>query len=1038
MPHSFLSIAIPFKVELSDCVEKYLDELGKPLLEEHVQSTLSPEQASYEATDPKSLRTNLDKTLIIHFLSITVVRGESRQKIVKKGEQRESETESSFIIIEASVDGSMDHAVNAIVDAMRVELHKLLQAAELPVSHTGLSDFLHAHRLDVGQAWFTTRKLRPGLNYDGTPGMTVQRIKSEANLAESIAEMLSRSISGSSALAVLEQVRSNLWIKGEKWAFVVEPAPCLRGSAFGKWAAVWGFLKSAISVLLWPFLLLLASPTAFFLIALVIPRYRASWSEYFLDVALITGAVLAIEVFSAIGGYSWLRHREKTDVSDNVAPTTTHVEKLMRRETFGAQNHLAASSIMKPGWLRWLTLRIGLWAAGATAKYKSRPSFLAETGVIHFARWILLPGSKKLLFMSNYDGAFESYLEDFIEEAHEGVTGIWSNTLGFPRTERLFWKGATDGDRLKWWTRRQQHPSWVWYVAYPSLSLARIRTNAAVRQGVAAARTEADAADWLSCFGSSPRPASALQFPEVSTLLFGGLGRLRAGMCVFVRIPSDKADAKAWLGSIAEEVSYGNQLTASKALVVGFAPSALKKLGLIEEALATFPVAFQQGNAAPWRARTLGDIDRDDPEHWLWGAGAQTADNTATISTGTQTQNQVDAVILIYTQDPGQQPALEKTATDQIRRFGGDVVMQLKLKDLPGPGQTQHLPKEPFGFLDGISNPIIRGIRSTKSKDSTDLVEAGEFILGYPDNLGYMPPSPSVAPDDDPKGFLPSTGADLLRQRPDFSEPSATARRDLGMNGAFLVVRQLEQDTSAFEEFLVDAERKLAANGRQPKNVPGPLRDWIAAKMVGRWRDGTSLVRHPDASGTASFAGGQNVGGIRPDNEFSFRIEDPNGLRCPFGAHIRRANPRDSFVSELKHAKGGTKEKQLADQIKEQLRIVNRHRLLRVGRPYEAQECRGAPDNRLDKPGLLFMCLNADIERQFEFIQQSWVLGPSFHGLQDEIDPLIGNRQGAETFTIPTPDGPLLISDIKDFVRVRGGGYFFLPGKRALKFLADQ
>ncbi len=134
-----------------------------------------------------------------------------------------------------------------------MELHKLLEAAELPVSETGLSDFLHDHRLDVGQGWFTTRKLRPGFDQDGTPGMTVQRIKSEANLAESIAEMLSQSISGSSALAVLEQVRSNLWVKGEKWAFVAEPAPCLQGSAFGKWAVVWGFLKSGISVLYGPF-----------------------------------------------------------------------------------------------------------------------------------------------------------------------------------------------------------------------------------------------------------------------------------------------------------------------------------------------------------------------------------------------------------------------------------------------------------------------------------------------------------------------------------------------------------------------------------------------------------------------------------------------------------------------------------------------------------------------------------------------------------------------------------------------------------------
>jgi len=179
---------------------------------------------------------------------------------------------------------------------------------------------------------------------------------------------------------------------------------------------------------------------------------------------------------------------------------------------------------------------------------------------------------------------------------------------------------------------------------------------------------------------------------------------------------------------------------------------------------------------------------------------------------------------------------------------------------------------------------------------------------------------------------------------------------------------------------------------------------------------------------------------VQPDNDFSFRTEDPNGLRCPLGAHIRRANPRDSFASGLeKQPEGATNEQvkeQFAEQINEQLRIVNRHRILRVGRSYEAQECRVGPTNTLDKPGLVFMCLNADIERQFEFVQQSWVLGPSFHGLPDEIDPLVGNRHGSEAFSIPMPDGPTRIKDIKDFVRVRGGGYFFLPGKRALRYLA--
>jgi deferrochelatase/peroxidase EfeB len=1026
--HSFVTIAIPFDAGLSEAVEDYLDNLGTPLLDDHVTSALSPLQAKRGETPP--LRAKLDETQVIHFMSITVVRGDDERSAGTRDERRQFKPENSFIIIEATVDGGMDRAVDTIAEIMAEEFHAVLEKAKVPDRDMRLSALFRKYRHDIGQGWFSTRRLRPGLNYDGTPGMTVRRIKQEAKLAEQIVDMLAP---GGNALSVLEDVRSKLWVKGEKWAFVAEPAPCLQANGFSKWGAAWGFTKSATSNLVWPFLLVLIVPTVIFLLSLAVPELRARWSGYFIVAALVTGLLVGIEVLAAAVGYALLRHREKADVCDDIAPKAKHVEKLMRRETFGAQNHLAASSIMKPGWFRRLTLRIGLWAAGFIAAYGSRPSFLGPTGGIHFARWILLPGTNKLLFMSNYDGAWETYLEDFIEKAHDGVTGIWSNTQGYPRTESLFSKGATDGDRLRRWTRRQQHPSWFWYVAYPKLSLARIRTNAAIRQGIAAARTEADAADWLSCFGSSPRPANALQLEEMSTLVLGGLRRLRSGTCLFLRLSSEKVKTRRWLTSIGDEVSYGDHLNASNALVLGFAHSGLQKLGLTKEHLATFPVAFQHGNAAPWRARTLGDIGLDDPKHWFWGAGNQTTNQTKTMSAGTEAEKQVDAVMLIYARDPAELPRLEQAQIDQIKGYGGQIVFRIKFKELPEQQHgAQRLLKEPFGFLDGISNPIIRGIRSAKSEDAAHLVDPGEFILGYPDNLGYTPPSPAVAPGDDPEGILPSVGADLSRQRPDFSERSATARHDLGLNGAFLVVRQLEQDKSVFDAFLDTAVQKLTGSGHEPKGISVPLRDWIAAKMVGRWPDGTSLVRHPRNPGTCALAGGPKGRDVPPDNDFSFRTEDPNGLRCPFGAHIRRANPRDSFVSGLEKQP----EEQFAEQIKEQLRIVNRHRILRVGRPYEAQECVGAPENKLDKPGLVFMCLNADIERQFEFVQQSWVLGPSFHGLQNEIDPLVGNRQGSETFSIPTPGGPTWIKDIKDFVRVRGGGYFFLPGKRALRFLA--
>ena len=134
-------------------------------------------------------------------------------------------------------------------------------------------------------------------------------------------------------------------------------------------------------------------------------------------------------------------------------------------------------------------------------------------------------------------------------------------------------------------------------------------------------------------------------------------------------------------------------------------------------------------------------------------------------------------------------------------------------------------------------------------------------------------------------------------------------------------------------------------------------------------------------------------------------------MRCPFGAHIRRANPRDSFDPGSN----------------DQIGISNRHRILRVGRQYE--------DN--GKTGLLFMCLNGDIERQFEFVQQTWLMSPSFHGLSCEKDPVLGDGEaGACGFTVPSRYGPLALSPMPAFITTRGGGYFFMPGRRLIEYLS--
>jgi deferrochelatase/peroxidase EfeB len=939
--HSFVTIAVPFYVAQAESVEGCLDRFGNPLRQQFAE--------------------RLDAAAFVHFMSINVVRHDGGK--------------TAHLLIEITADGTAEDAIDKFAAALDEPLREALAAANVNPG-SSLVKFLSSHCCPVGQGWFS----RPGLNFDGTPGHSVTRIRKEHELAQTIGGFLATMRPEPSALATLERVRAKLWAdESAKWAFVPEPTPLLGDMPPSGPKTILTILWSAVVTLLWP--LVLVSLAAFALI-----WWLGSWSLGGFATALLVGLVVILAQLGAI--YAVLRRKESTDVPEDITPPAQLVEEIMKRESFGAQNHLAAASLMKPGWFRRLTLRAGLWFAGQLAVHFSAPGRLGTTSVIHFARWVLLPRTNQLLFMSNFDGTWERYLEDFIELAARGVTGIWSNTVGFPKTRNLLFGGATDGDRLRRWTRRQQYPRRIWYSAYPRLTVPRVRTNAAIRQGIASARTEQQAADWLSCFGSSPCPADGLRVTEIPTLVFGGLRRLAHSECLFIELADDVPQARAWLSSIEAHISYGDHLSEDAALAVGFSQSGLRKLGLKEDHLATFPAAFQHGNAAPWRSRALGDVETNAPERWIWGGPSAP----------------IDAVMILYTKTADELDTRCEARRAEIENRGHRVVHSMRLAEVP---PKPELVREPFGFVDGISDPMIRGVRNWKSERYRNhLVHPGEFVLGYPDNLGFLPSSPTVPAGDDPHHLLPAAASAASGQRPAFSPPCATDPKDFGRNGTFLVVRQLEQDVDGFCDFVDRTAKAFAASDdpRVPfKSVP-ELREWIGAKLVGRWRqDGTSLVRYP-----------HKPGGTQADNDFLHGEEDPNGLRCPFGAHVRRANPRDSFVPGSPS----------------QLAISNRHRILRVGRKYDPQE-------NLTKPGLIFMCLNADIERQFEFVQETWVLAKSFHGLESEADPVLGRCSGNDVFTVPTPSGPLCLKDLRDFVTVKGGGYFFMPGRASVRWLCQ-
>jgi hypothetical protein len=119
---------------------------------------------------------------------------------------------------------------------------------------------------------------------------------------------------------------------------------------------------------------------------------------------------------------------------------------------------------------------------------------------IHFARWVIVDEGRRLIFFSNFDGSWENYLGDFIDKAAPGLTSVWSNCVGFPRTKGLSGGGATDEQKFKAYSRASQIPTQVWYSAYKWLSVPNINNNTRIRLGLYGEMDRAEAEEWLRRF----------------------------------------------------------------------------------------------------------------------------------------------------------------------------------------------------------------------------------------------------------------------------------------------------------------------------------------------------------------------------------------------------------------------------------------------------------------------------------------------------------------------------------------------------------
>ena len=484
-------------------------------------------------------------------------------------------------------------------------------------------------------------------------------------------------------------------------------------------------------------------------------------------------------------------------------------------------------------------------------------------------------------------------------------------------------------------------------------------------------------------------PNRSVELDDVQGLVRVGYKCLKQACFLLLRVKDAEA-ARAWLATapVTSAAAAICDQPPEKALQVALTSDGLRALNVAPDVREGFSLEFVAGMASDEaRARRLGDVGTNAPEYWEWGAGERVP----------------HVAVLLYAA-PGRLAAWQEEIEAQCAA-GFDRIATLSTSDVQG--------VEPFGFVDGISQPKLdwkreRAVRDEDQIAYGNLACLGEFLLGYPNEYGRYTPRPLIEPARD----------DAAKQLPRAEEEPDKA--DLGRNGSYLVLRQLRQHVE-----LLERELDRCANG------DADLRGRLVAAMVGRKKNGEPLETSRDPSlAQGASADAQEL------NAFTFR-EDPRGVRCPLGAHIRRVNPRNAdlppgppgILSWLCRTLGLN-----ADALTQDLVASTRfHRLVRRGRKYEV----GA------ESGLHFICLAANITRQFEFVQSAWIMGTKFDGLPDEGDALLGSRQktldGQPTdgYSIPQAGGAdMRLSGLPQFVTVLGGAYFFLPGIRALRYLA--
>lgn len=594
---------------------------------------------------------------------------------------------------------------------------------------------------------------------------------------------------------------------------------------------------------------------------------------------------------------------------------------------------------------------------------------LADLSFVHFARFVPSWDGRALMVTTEFDGPLDPYVLDFVI----ALGDVFDTLLGYVQAPPTLPVREHPDEFLAWvrkWNRVPFYPGgeefkfpegfdYPIYSAYPTKTVTDI-------VGARDARTELPLA-------AIDRPAANVDPADVQGNILNGYNA-RHARYLFFSI-ADAAAARRWLAQELPKAGTPWLGVASAAPWADGTPPVLTQVALSHDGLTkllpparqadlmVFPKAFREGAAA--RADENFDRGNSRPEKWMFGG---------------PTTDPVHVVLFLYTRE--EPPSAAYTAAVQALETGAAKGLKYLCThsgmSIEGPlvGE-ERVGYEHFGFRDGLSQPRISGQCPVAAPAFQPSASPGEFLLH--------------------KDFKSIYGGSSLGEMP----------QGLAGNGSFGVLRLMEQHTAVFRESTDREARRLGTDA-----------DRLRAKLMGRWPEGDplSLVHHaPPPGAPPKAADTLNSFDYAPSWEFPAVENDHQGLHCPVGAHIRRANPRTARVAGQRHSR----------------------RLLRRGMPAQWQE------GGVDKVGLMGLFLGANIEQQFEFIQREWLQGDlAASGIRGTTDPIAAVRSTLTEFHFlePHPDcsklPPIrLTAKIPPLVTTRGCVYLLFPGLKALRAL---